>query len=237
VTSDPSAPSAILAAGVDGCRAGWIGAGRRRDGNIDVRVFASFSGLISTWPDAPIAIDIPIGLAVCGPRSSDRMVRTQLGPRRASVFPPPPRAALRARSYAEACELRRQVEGKAVSAQAWGIFAKIAEVDAQMSPELQALVIESHPELCFTMMNRGVPARSGKKTAGGRQERLDLLAGSLPGATHPIASPKPRGSAPDDLLDALAVLWTAERYLRNEARVFPYVPERDERGLRMEIWY
>ena len=48
---------------------------------------------------------------------------------------------------------------------------------------------------------------------------------------------RPSGCANDDLLDALAVLWTAERYLRNEAQPLPGETERDERGLRMEIWY
>lgn len=226
----------VVAAGVDGCRAGWIGAGRLADGTIDVQVFADFTELVARWSGIPLAIDIPIGLAACGPRTCDPLVRMRLGPRRASVFPPPPRAALCARTYAEACTLRRQIEGKSVSAQAWGIFAKIAEVDARISSELQALVIEAHPELCFTMMNGGTPAQFSKKTAGGRQQRIDLLLRSVPGSEVPIASARPRGSAPDDLLDALAVLWTAERYQRHEARPLPEVAERDERGLRMEIW-
>jgi predicted RNase H-like nuclease len=237
VTRGDGAPSRVIAAGVDGCRAGWIGAGRLASGAIEVRVFASAAELFARWPGLPIAIDIPIGLARAGARSSDRLVRSRLGPRRASVFPPPPRGALHARNYAEACELRCRIEGKAVSAQAWGIFAKIAEVDALMTPALQDLVVEAHPELCFTMMNAGAPSNYSKKTPGGRLERLSLLARCLPCADEPIHAPRPRGSAPDDLLDALAVLWTAERYQRTEAVRLPELIERDERGLRMEIWY
>ena len=232
-----SSAETVIGAGVDGCRAGWIAAGRRAGGAIEIRVFTGFAELLATWAGIPIAIDMPIGLATCGPRASDLLVRSCLGPRRASVFPPPPRAALCARSYTEACELRRQVEGKAVSAQAWGIFAKIAEVDALMTPELQELVIEAHPELCFTMMNGRTPSSFGKKTEGGRQERISLLERHLSGAVAPLSSRRPPGSAADDLLDALAVLWTAERYQRREALRLPEIVERDERGLRMEIWY
>jgi predicted RNase H-like nuclease len=226
-----------VAAGVDGCRGGWVGAGRLPDGVITVRTFERFASLLTCWPNAVVAIDIPIGLAACGPRASDRLARLRLGPRRASVFPPPPRAALHARTYLEACALRRSIEGKAVSKEAWGIFAKIAEVDAIVAPELQESLIEAHPELCFATMNGGRPLVNGKKTTAGRLERVELLRRCLPGSDANFDAPRPRGCAPDDLLDCLAVLWTAERYRRGEAARLPPVEERDDRGLRMEIWY
>lgn len=44
-----------------------------------------------------------------------------------------------------------------------------------------------------------------------------------------------RVAADDDLLDAFAALWTAERILRGEARTVPRIPPEDRFGLRMEM--
>ena len=43
--------------------------------------------------------------------------------------------------------------------------------------------------------------------------------------------------AHDDILDAFAVLWTAERIRRGEADTLPAQPLVDAAGLRMEIVY
>jgi predicted RNase H-like nuclease len=43
--------------------------------------------------------------------------------------------------------------------------------------------------------------------------------------------------AHDDILDAFATLWSAERILRGESRSLPESPPTDEFGLRMEIVY
>jgi predicted RNase H-like nuclease len=226
-----------VAAGVDGCRGGWIAAGRLARGDITIRFVESFGELLKVWSAATIAVDIPIGLAECSARSCDGLVRSRLGPRRSSVFPPPLRPALHARDYSEACALTRACCGKAVSAQAWNIFAKIAEVDRLIDPLLQDRVLESHPELCFTMMNAGRAAAHRKKSEAGKAERLALLEQHVPRSMEAAAVKRPSGCASDDLIDALAVLWTAERHLRGQALPLPMEPERDQRGLRMEIWY
>ncbi len=41
----------------------------------------------------------------------------------------------------------------------------------------------------------------------------------------------------NDILDAFAALWTAERILRGQAQTLPDAVVRDEVGLRMEIVY
>jgi predicted RNase H-like nuclease len=41
--------------------------------------------------------------------------------------------------------------------------------------------------------------------------------------------------ARDDIVDAVALLVCARRIRAGRARVFPSAPERDRRGLRMEI--
>jgi predicted RNase H-like nuclease len=44
-----------------------------------------------------------------------------------------------------------------------------------------------------------------------------------------------KGAAPDDVLDAFAALWSADRIARGEAINLPAIPPRDSVGLRMEI--
>ena len=41
----------------------------------------------------------------------------------------------------------------------------------------------------------------------------------------------------DDINDAFAALWTAERLFNGKAKVIPDVIEFDSLGLRMGIWY
>jgi len=43
--------------------------------------------------------------------------------------------------------------------------------------------------------------------------------------------------ADDDINDALAALWTAERILEGKAQRIPEMPPNDSCGLRMEMWY
>ncbi|MDP9152416.1 MAG: DUF429 domain-containing protein, partial [Myxococcota bacterium] len=116
--------------------------------------------------------------------------------------------------------------------QAFGILRKLKEVDDAMTPALQGHVFEVHPELSFLAMS-GHPAGHGKKRAAGRTERLALLAaGGFSGVVARVA-----GAAPDDVLDAVAACWTAERLHAGAALRLPSGPPPvDGRGLRMEIW-
>jgi predicted RNase H-like nuclease len=43
------------------------------------------------------------------------------------------------------------------------------------------------------------------------------------------------GCAADDALDALVAAWTAARAVEGKARTLPVSPQRDSRGLKMEI--
>ncbi len=198
--------------GVDGCRGGWAVASAA--GVIAVPTFADVLDLAD---GGVVGVDMPIGLPDAGPRACDVAARRELGrPRGSSVFPAPPRAALGWRSWADAA---------GVSRQAYLLLAKIREVDELMSPALQSRVVEVHPELSFAAMAGG-PMRHNKKTAEGRAERLAALALAAP--------PKAPGAAADDVLDALAVLWTAQRVERADERRLGDGAV-DAKGLRMEI--
>ncbi|MEM1057230.1 MAG: DUF429 domain-containing protein [Bacteroidota bacterium] len=241
-------------AGADGCRAGWIVALRNIEtGEHRTRFVAALADALAAEPlglDTPpavLAADVPIGLlalAVPRGRSCDRAARDLLGwPRRTSVFSPPSRAALGAQTHAEASALNRASgpDAPGLSIQAFGIFPKLREADALATPALQrgdgpTRLVEVHPEVAFAQMNGSEAVAVSKKKPEGREVRVRLL--RLSGVTDPLAHVRQcRGTAPaDDVLDALACAWTAERVLRGTALRLPETPEEDPRGLRMEIW-
>ena len=196
--------------------------------------------------------------------------RALLGsPRSSSVFPAPCRATLDATSYPHACELERTARGggKGLSRQAYGILAKIREVDLVVTPAHQeplddsarVRVREVHPEVTFARLSavgRGLihPKRACKtcRDSGvvctGEADRLALLRDYVPdfepGAVRKrLLRERPRhpgqtGPAVgrDDIVDAVACLVTALRIVTGQAKTLPEgEPERDARGLRMEI--
>jgi predicted RNase H-like nuclease len=229
----------VLAAGADGCRGGWLCVTRDGAGTVASACFASAEALFSqqSRPDA-LAIDVPIGLLERGARECDRAARAALGRRRSSVFRAPLRAMLGAASREEACAIGERMDGKRVSKQTWGIVPKIREVDEALrrDPARTRWVREVHPELCFARW-KGGPLAYPKTEAAGRAERLALVAVHFGAAAFPAVRRRHSRSeaADDDLLDAFAALWTAERVLRGEAVALPSSPPRDGMGLRMEI--
>jgi len=231
-------------AGADGCKGGWIRASRETaSGELRFDVCAEAPLLLRTAPSPQVlGIDIPIGLPERGTRACEQEARALLGPRRSSVFPAPIRPALAAGTREEASRITEQLDGgRKVSTQAWGIYPKIRALDAllEQSGEARARVREVHPEVCFWAWNGGEPMRAAKKTPAGRRQRLALAqqwlgAGVLARARDGLA----RGDVgDDDLLDAIAALWTATRIAQGRARTLPEKPLEDARGLRMEIVY
>ena len=231
--------SDAVVVGVDGCRAGWIAVRVDLGGSTwRAGVHPTCADLLAAYPEAAaIGIDIPIGLPWDGARACDRAARARLGPRRSSVFNPPTRRLLAllgpAPTYRDANALAWRELGHGIGAQAFNIFAKIREVDALVTSERQARLREVHPELSFAAM-RGAPCAWPKRRPAGAAERLAALRASCAWLGAALPRP-PAGAAGDDLLDALAVAWTAERIARGAAEVRPVGLERDPRGLRMEI--
>jgi predicted RNase H-like nuclease len=122
-----------------------------------------------------------------------------------------------------------------LSRQAWGIAAKIKEVDDSITPERQQWAFEVHPEVCFWALNGQRPMAYNKKTEAGRNERLNLLHTVFPDIQQHLLN-RPAGVGKDDLLDAVAAAWTALGRHRGEASCV-CSPERDEKGLAVAIWY
>jgi predicted RNase H-like nuclease len=228
-------------AGVDGCKAGWVCiAGTSETGSIDSAVYRTAAELMAQAYRL-IAIDIPIGLPDSGSRTCDKIARKALGRRGCCVFPAPIRPLLLGKGLADASAIRRRVEGKGLSAQAWGIVSKIREVDRLLTtnPSLQDRVREVHPEVSFMAWNHHSPIRDRKKSVAGKAARATLIASRFGGHLFDQVRAKfPRSEvADDDINDAFAALWTAERIANGQAVVIPDQTERDPAGLRMEIWY
>jgi predicted RNase H-like nuclease len=192
------------------------------------------------FPDV-IAIDIPIGLTESGPRDCDRAARGLLGrPRASSVFPAPIRALLAARSWEEACAVRSRIEDKRISKQAWGIVGKVREVDEELRalPRLRERVREVHPEVSFQAWS-GAAMRFRKTSRRGREERRRLVDRYFGPAAYESVRDQflVKDVGHDDILDAFAALWSAERILRGASSSLPEVPPIDRLELRMEIVY
>ena len=226
--------------GADGCPGGWVCIERDTiTGDIFAEVIATTREMMERGRHlAVLTIDIPIGLTEAEARECDRQARQLLASKRSSsVFPAPVRAALDASSYLEACELSAAACGKRLSKQAHAIMWRIREVDTilRAEPELRTHVREIHPEVCFYAW-AGQPMQHGKRTREGRAERLALVEDHFRGAFDPIRRQVPnRQAADDDLLDAFAALWTAERIVLGTASTVPAAPLEDRFGLRMEM--
>lgn len=231
------------AAAADGCKAGWIALHRPANGAVQARLCANAAALVTELQQlTPIPqvllIDMPIGLPEQGSRRCDQLARERLGMRRSSIFPAPIRPILQAGSWEEACVIREQIEGKRMSKQSWNITAKVREVDAllQVDPALRGWLREVHPELSFSLL-AGAPLPNTKKTAAGRTLRQELVAGYFGAGAYTAVREQFRRSqvGDDDILDAFAALWSAERLMQREAIRLPMEPEFDATGLVMEI--
>ncbi|WP_341418558.1 DUF429 domain-containing protein [Paenibacillus filicis] len=203
--------------GVDGCRGGWVAVTLAADGSWRSGIYTRLQEL---WEDHErsqlILIDMPIGLAEGSEgRLCDSLARNRLKPGRASsIFPAPVREVLEADEYAEANRLQRQLSGKGLSRQTWGLVPKIRELDGLMQRSGQARVIvrESHPELCFAELFGG-PMRHSKREEAGFAERMSHLGGIWPHAGQAVAElleryPR-RIAARDDIVDAIVLAVTA----------------------------
>jgi predicted RNase H-like nuclease len=229
-----------VACGVDGCMAGWVVVWHDLENErMRWEVMPRLEDIAGATPrPAVIGIDVPIGLLESGARECDLLARSRLGfPRSSSVFPAPVRPVLAASNHAEASAIRKAVEGKGMSVQAWGIVPKVREADEAMRADahLRGLVREVHPELSFAGMSGGRPMTHSKKSAAGRAERVAVLRDEFGAFIDEALASRPRGCAVDDLLDAFACTWTAARVVHGESEVIPADPPRDAYGLPMEM--
>lgn len=223
--------------GIDGCPGGWVGV--THDGAFVDRDLAT---LLERLESTVVAIDMPIGLAEDASRACDQAARDLLAGRRAtSVFPTPVRAALLGTSHGEASAINAEYCGKRLSAQTYNLLPKIREVDELLRSSVYwgTRVFESHPEVSFMAMNDGEALAEPKRSAIGHARRRELIAARF--GRDAFANARDMVSkqavADDDLADAFACLFTAERIATATQMTLPDTPEIDAQGLPMRIVY
>ena len=228
--------------GVDACRRGWVAVtleipapGRAgRVGVSAVRVHGSLDGVLEGNGAGVVGIDMPLGLLEWGWREADLVARGLLGVRRSSVFAIPPRAVWGEPDHAAASLRCRELTGKGLSVQAWGLRAKLLEAGAYRETCAHPLY-EVHPELAFGALS-GAPLALSKHTAPGLELRRGLLAraGIVLPAGNQVRVP---GAPAADTLDAAAVAWSAWRIATGQAVIIPATPQHDRHGREIAIRY
>lgn len=218
-------------AGIDRWRGGWILAERAGD-TVELRVAATIDPLRGRLAshDA-VAIDMPLALVAEGRRDAESELRAVLGSSARSVFTSPTRAAVLATTQAEATRANREHGGPGISAQAFGLFASIRELRSALCDD-DTHWWETHPETAFALMNEGTPLAS-KRSALGVGQRLVALRRYVPDVEDLLLQAPPKVPV-DDVLDALAALWSAERIADDTAAL--YGPDgRDDEGFSLGI--
>ena len=178
-----------------------------------------------------VGIDMPLGLLADGWREADALARRALGRRGVTVFAIPPRPVWQQPTYAEANRACRELTGKGLSAQTWGLRGKLLEADAyrRKSP---ARLYEVHPELAFAAL-AGAPL-AGQQAHPGRPGPPQGTPRSRP------ASPcraKVAGAPENDLLDAAAVAWSARRIAAGQAVTLTNPAQRADDDTEIAIRY
>lgn len=210
---------------------------------LDAAFHPELAALLERFADAErVFLDVPIGLPP-GERSvartADRLVRAELASlahAASSVFNPPSRKMLDTwRKTGPTPDLRTDFLHRGLSLQGWHILPKIDAADRALEMSSQSRVLEAHPEWVYRVIaEHGGLKIANKRTAAGRKDRgalLDCRMRGWPGSAEVGRACYP--AQPDDILDAAILAWLASR---SDARPLPQRPERDSRGLRMEIW-
>ena len=220
--------------GVDGFRAAWIAVVLEDGRFAGAEMFVTLRTLVDRYADAAaLGVDVPIGLLERGVRAADLAARAFVGPRRSSVFLTPPRPVLESATYAAAGTLHRSLNDSGMAKQAYALRAKILEADEIVAPHDH--IYEVHPEISFCAM-AGEPLPFAKKTWNGLLRRIGLLREAGIEIPEQLAAGV---AAPDDVVDAAAVAWSADRMARGWAKQLPTDGgEMDPRtGREISIWY
>ncbi|MGL6210187.1 MAG: DUF429 domain-containing protein [Paracoccaceae bacterium] len=225
----------MLLAGIDGCRTGWVAVVAEAGNPASARL-QHVTDLGAFLGDVQFAlIDMPIGF-VAGPHGRDVEVsmRAYLPGKASSVFPTPCRMALAEEIYFDASFVNEQVLGKRLPKQSFMLFPKMREIDQIVQRIGQSRLREGHPEVSFAAM-AGAPVQSKKREPAGQLERSLLLEGQgLPAGG--LLSGRVRGKmGADDVLDAAALWWSSDRFLRAAHITLPPSPSIDSTGLEMSV--
>ncbi len=229
--------------GIDGCRGGWVyialGGGKWKAG-----AKSSIQELHELLLKAQLVlIDMPIGFPDTREpvRSCDRLARKILGKKASSIFPVPARETLNASNYEEGNRINRQILGRGLSRQSWGITPKLKELDEYLRSSGKTVNIrEAHPEVLFWSLNHKQVFEANKKTNKGFVDRINLLQEfflkDLEIHDFLLESYPRKEIAPDDVLDAL-VLAVSALMSKKGLISLPREKDYDLLGMPREIVY
>ncbi|MCW2603386.1 MAG: hypothetical protein JWN61_1521 [Pseudonocardiales bacterium] len=223
--------------GVDAFPKGWVGVLWAGPGTApSVRHGRDLTALMAVvdalgGPPEVIGIDIPVALPESGQRRSDLAVRALLGPRRASLFMTPVRAAVTDDDWATASAHQRALAGSGMSKQAHALRHSIRQA-MDWASSTGRVLHEVHPETSFAFLASGgapppAPMAASKQTWAGAMARRSWLVAAglaLPDDIGPTGAVVP----PIDVLDAAAAAWSAWRIASGEALSWPADPEPGE---------
>jgi predicted RNase H-like nuclease len=207
--------------GVDGCKAGWVGVVLS-----DCAALACFASAIgdlaeqasAAEPLDVVTVDMPIGLPDAGRRRADVLARQLAGPRRASVFMTPVRAALAEEDFPAATAMNARLAGEGISRQAHGLRSRILQVGewVRHAPHRVAGI---HPEVSSACL-AGAPLNLSTSTWAGAVRRRQLLAGAGIVLADDLGLAGEKAGV-DDILDAAVAAWTALRIASGPGRPGP----------------
>lgn len=229
--------------GIDGCRGGWVYIALE-GGKWKAGVKSSIQELHQLLLKARLVlIDMPIGFPDPGEpvRSCDRLARKLLGKKASSIFPVPARETLNALNYEEANKVNREILGRGLSRQSWGIAPKLKELDEYLrSSGKRVNIREAHPEVLFWSLNHGKVVEGNKKTNKGFVDRINLLQILFPGGweiyNYLQESYSRKEIGPDDILDALVLAVSARMSIMGLISL-PEEKDLDLLGMSREIVY
>ena len=215
--------------GIDGCRFGWVVAEEKTKGDLSIQLIESLNYLESVISKKAIAgIDIPLAIHEKGFRMADAEARGLLKSRASTIFSAPAKETLLSDNYNDACAINESICGKKISKQSWFLFSKIKEARTIFCQAHKKIKLyEVHPELSFMAMNGMRVIELGKKTDEGFKMRHKLVKKlfSKFDFEQTRANFKRCDVADDDILDAIAVLWSTQKIVANIASYVPKKPE------------
>lgn len=225
--------------GVDGCKGGWIGA-TIDHGELQVNRFNHVSSILEHNPKFnELFIDMIIGLPSNRNHiRPDTFARKIIKERASTVFPAPSRQAVFAETIDKAYEENIKALGKKFTPLTYGVFTKIRQIDTflQENPQYKNVMKESHPEVCFALLN-GKTVLTKKTDIEGIEERIGILNQYLPDLNlgQIVVMEKNYKCTVDDILDAICLAVAANLSVKDGFELIPYNPMEDETGLKMQM--
>ncbi len=231
--------------GIDSCKKGWAAFWQYSSGSYVFKIYNDISALMQEHKDADcLLIDIPIGLPETRQDElarPDQELRKRLPGKKSSVFNTPCRQAVYIQDKQAAKARNIEFLNKSLSEQSLGFSRKIREIDEFLleNPQYIGRLRESHPEYGFAVLNQGKPLLSKKSEVSGLDERIRLLTRYFTyteQAIHEITS-QYRKQVINDFLDAMVLSVIGCIGMQKGFETIPEEPQKDCKGLPMEIVY